>query len=651
VDVTDSSRAVFLSYASQDADAAARICAALGAVGVEVWFDHNELRGGDAWDQSIRRQIKTCALFIPVISRHTHERAEGYFRLEWKLAVDRSHLIVANKAFLVPVVIDDTGDDDEHVPDKFKEIQWTRIPAGEAPPEFIGRIKRLLAGETSLAPKVAVGPARTASRKPSWLKAVWIVLAVVLIAAAGYLLVEKRWVAELARPSAFAPPAHSIAVLPFVNLSGDKEQEYFSDGLTEEILNSLAAIDGLRVAARTSSFSFKEHPDIGTVAHKLNVGAVLEGSVRRSENTIRVTAQLIDAVTGFHLWSKTYDRDLRDVLELQTEIATSVAGALKVALLGDVAAKIEVGGTRNPAAFDAYLRGRMTSSSAAGDKDLLAAIDAFSEAIRLDPGYALAYAWRSLIYSDFLTREFLAKQEADAREAIRLAPGLAEGYDALGRYFDAALDFTQARENHARALTLSPGSGNVLIMSAGFLADLGQFDEALSLARRAAALDPLNENTHFSLGVVLFRARRYQEANASFSQVISLSPGRPDTYVFRGLAYYFLGDLERAKSSCEATPADREILECLAIVYDKLGRHADAQSMLAKLKAQLSDAGAYFYTAIYAQWGKRTEALDWLDTAMRLRDPGLQSLKTDPLMDPLRQEPRFQAIERALKFP
>src|SRR5207302_11514647 len=177
--------------------------------------------------------------------------------------------------------------------------------------------------------------------------------------------------------------------------SGDKEQEYFSDGLTEELLNSLAEINGLQVAARTSSFSFKEHPDIATVAHKLNVGAVLEGSVRRSAHTIRITAQLINAVTGFHLWSKTYDRDLGDVLKLQTEIATAVATALKVTLLGATAGRIALGGTHNPAAFAAYLRGSKTLSAARSGNDAQTAIAAYAEAIRLDPRYALALAGRS----------------------------------------------------------------------------------------------------------------------------------------------------------------------------------------------------------------------------------------------------------------
>src|SRR5439155_2914163 len=240
-------------------------------------------------------------------------------------------------------------------------------------------------------PTVARGPAAAALGRSSRLKLAWLAVTVVIVALAAYLLVEKPWVAKSV---AFAPPAHSIAVLPFVNLSGDKEQEYFSDGLTEELLNSLAAIEGLQVAARTSSFSFKEHPDIVTVAHKLNVAAVLEGSVRRSAHTIRITAQLINAVTGFHLWSKTYDRDLGDVLKLQTDIATAVAAALKVTLLGDVSAKIELGGTHNPAAFDAYLRGSKTLNAVRSGNDAQTAIAAYAEAIRLDPRYALAFAGR-----------------------------------------------------------------------------------------------------------------------------------------------------------------------------------------------------------------------------------------------------------------
>src|SRR5882672_2104725 len=201
-----------------------------------------------------------------------------------------------------------------------------------------------------------------------------------------------------AAPAAvFAPPAHSVAVLPFVNMSGDAQQDYFSDGLSEELLNSLSRITALQVAARTSSFSFKgKQVDIADIAHKLNVGAILEGSVRKDEGRVRITAQLINAVTGFHLWSQTYDRDLRHILALQIEIASAVTTALQATLLVDSAAAIELGGTQNPLAFDAYLRGQRFVDTARDKEARSAEVAAYSEAIRLDPRYAKAYAAKAI---------------------------------------------------------------------------------------------------------------------------------------------------------------------------------------------------------------------------------------------------------------
>jgi TolB-like protein/tetratricopeptide (TPR) repeat protein len=670
--VTDSSHAVFLSYASQDAEPAQRICEALRAAGIEVWFDQSELRGGDAWDTSIRKQIKTCALFLPVISHTTHDRVEGYFRLEWKLGVDRSHLISADQAFLLPVVIDDTPDDDERVPERFREVQWTRLPGGVTPAAFVERVRRLLSGQPAQGPTgtpsaTARVPAIPSTPKPilaSWRSKPGLVATIVVVVVALGYLVANRIVlskrgAEVVAASAFTPPPHSVAVLPFLNLSGDPSQDYFSDGLTEELLNSLAEINELQVAARTSSFSFKEHPDIATVAHKLNVGAVLEGSVRRSANTVRITAQLINAVTGFHLWSKTYDRDLGDVLKLQTEIATSVASALKVTLLGDLAAKVELGGTGNPAAFDAYLRGAKAFSSIRDTQDLPAAIAAYTEAIRLDPHYALAFAARSMTLSDVAAaastaaavREGFDKAQADARQALTLAPNLAQAHLASAFVWDNTLDFTRASEAYERALALAPGNAQVLRLSGGFAADTGHFDAGVAAIRRAVVLDPLARASHSDLGLALGAARRYEEAVAAFAEVITLEPDYKDTYGHLGLAYYGLGDLQRARSSCETKPDHWNSQWCLAVIYEKLGRHADAEAELAKIKATQGDNAAYQYATIYAQWGNLPKALEWLETALRLRDPGLASLKTESLLDPLRKEPRFQAILRELKFP
>ena len=513
-----------------------------------------------------------------------------------------------------------------------------------------------------------------ADTKPRSRPAAVLGMAILLaIAALGltYVALDRLWVSKHAvvvegtaansqQAVSFSPSPHSIAVVPFVNLSGDKEQEYFSDGLTEELLNSLSQIKDLQVAARTSSFSFKEHPDIVTVAHKLNVAAVLEGSVRRSAQKVRVTAQLIDAATGFHTWSKSYDRDLGDVLKLQTEIATAVAEALKVKLLADISQRIQLGGTRIPAAFDAYLRGSKAFRSRRDEpRDIQAAIAAYTEAIRLDGNFASALTGRSFALSVYAeeaatgaaVRESFEAAEADARRAIALAPELAEARLALAHVFEnGTLDFAQAREEYERAVALAPGNAEVLRFSGLFAAYMGHFDAGSSALRRAVVLDPLDRRSHTALGDALYVARRYGDAITAFSDAINLNPAYKGAYGQRGLAFYGLGDLPSARASCEAKRDYWVSQQCLAIVYHKLGRHADAEVELAKIKTTLGQAGAYQYATIYAQWGRNPEALEWLDTAMRLRDPGLELLKTDPLFDPLRDETRFQAIKLALEF-
>ena len=670
--------AVFLSYASQDAEAAQKICEALRAAGIEVFLDQSELRGGDAWDQKIRHEIHDCALFIPMVSQHTQERLEGYFRHEWKLAIERTHHMAEQKAFLVPVVVDGTRDQEAFVPDAFRAVQWTRLPGGETPPAFIERIKRLLSPE--LSPLSAASGATAVLREP--VRATWrskpvllAIVAVVVFAALAYLVADRFWVSRhpgtsagdtasraTAEPAAaaFTPPPHSIAVLPFVNMSGDKEQEYFSDGLTEELLNSLARINELQVAARTSAFAFKgKDTDIGTIARKLNVGAVLEGSVRRSGHTVRVTVQLNNAVTGFHLWSETYDRNLGDVLKLETEIANAVVNALKVTLLGDVAAKVELGGTRNPAAFDAYLRGSKAFLSRSESKDIPYAIAAYGDAIRLDGHYALAFAYRSFALTTWASDQTIAAEahkdfeqaEADARRAIALAPELAEAHLALGYALESGLfDFTHAREAFDRATALAPGNVQVLLVTSEFATWMGHTDAAIAAARRAIMLDPLDRRSHSMLGRALYAARRYREAADAHAEAIRVNPEYKPAYGERGLALYGLGDLESARISCESKRNDSIGRQCLAVVYDRLARHVDAEAELTRMKATDGDASAYEYAGIYAQWGDRPKAIESLDTAMRLRDSGLVLLKTDPLMDPLRALPRFQAIEKALKF-
>jgi TolB-like protein len=503
----------------------------------------------------------------------------------------------------------------------------------------------------------------------------------VLAVALAYFVVDKFWIsrpsatqtaeavqrnvlgatAVPATPAAFAPPPHSIAVLPFVNMSGDKEQEYFSDGLSEELLNSLSRINELQVAARTSSFYFKgEHTDLSTIAHKLNVASILEGSVRRSGQRIRITAQLNNASTGFHLWSETYDRDLGDVLKLQTEIADAVAGALKIRLLGGAAEKVELGGTRNPAAFDAYLRGLKLARIANSAEQCDAPVKAFSEAIAADPNYALAYASRSLSRWDcatYYTNDWLQQAvgsgvRSDATRAIDLAPGLAAGYVALSNFESGLLNFPAADESCTRALALAPSNDQVIYYCSQLAGMFGRADAAIAIAHRGVALDPLNPRSYRALGDALRFARRYQETIAAYQQSIALDPEHADyAYATLGVSYYLAGNAPAGLASCQVRPDDGRSLICKAIIFGKLGRHGDAAAAMARVMARVGDGAAYQYAEIHAQWNDHRTALDWFEKARRLGDPGLIYVRTDPMLDPLRKEPRFQAIERELKYP
>jgi TolB-like protein/Tfp pilus assembly protein PilF len=676
--------AVFLSYASQDAEAAQRICAALRSAGIEVWFDQSELRGGDAWDRQIRERIHDCRLFIAVISAHTEARDEGYFRHEWKLAVERTHHMSDKKPFLIPVVIDDTRERGASVPDKLRDVQWTRLSGGETPPEFVARIQRLVSLEAHNAPTATESPVGAAPAPPqvrgepvpSPQRSKWALPAIAAAVVAGavvFFAVDRFWLSKhpTAQPAAaavpagaapsFSPPPHSIAVLPFVNMSGDKEQEYFSDGLSEELLNDLARINELQVAARTSAFSFKgKDTDIGTIARKLNVGTVLEGSVRRSLTRVRVTAQLIDAVTGYHLWSETYDRDLGDVLKLQTEIASAVAGALRVTLLRVGAAEMKVGGTRNPAAYDAYLRSASAYWQVVSASDNESVRAGYEEAVRLDPNFALAYAEWSIAlgaYGSLFTHgpasgDFYRQAQAPALKAVALAPELPEGHLALAFIHTRSLDFAGASDEYQRAITLAPGNARVLRDYGEFAVKMGRADAGIAAARRAVSLDPLNVNSYGYLTTVLYLAKRYEEAFAAYQDGLSLRPKDPTFQANAGPIYYALGDFEKMRAVCESVgEAARDFQNCLALAFHKLGRQADAETALARYKASEGNARAYDYATTYAQWGNTPKALEWLETALQLREPQLIDLKTDPLLDPLRQEPRFQAIERELKFP
>ena len=329
------SRAVFISYASQDAEAAGRICEALRAAGLEVWFDQSELRGGDAWDQQIRRQIHECALFVPVISATIQGRPE-IVRREWRLAVDRTHDMSERVAFLVPVVIDDTGDAQADVPDAFRAVQWSRLPSGPTP-AFVARISQLLSPSKSQAPahaRPSNGSVPFSERQGAIgavslrLRLVSLLIAAVTVIGVGYLAADKFFLpkrtlqtsapgGQPTAPAQGATSEKSIAVLPFIDISEKRDQGYFSDGLSEELIDLLGKVPGLHVPARASSFYFKgKQSTLPDIAKALNVTHVLEGSVRKSGDRLRITAELVHVADDTRVWSETFDRELDDIFKL-----------------------------------------------------------------------------------------------------------------------------------------------------------------------------------------------------------------------------------------------------------------------------------------------------------------------------------------------
>jgi TolB-like protein/DNA-binding winged helix-turn-helix (wHTH) protein len=455
-------------------------------------------------------------------------------------------------------------------------------------------------------------------------------------------------------------PAHSVAVLPFANMSGDPSQDYFSDGLSEELLDSLSSIPDLHVAARTSSFTFKDKGTmIADIGRELNVGTVLEGSVRKDGQHVRINAQLVDVATGYNLWSHSYDRDITNILALQTEIAAAVTKALQATLLPNAAAVIELGGTQNAQAFEAYLQGENLQGRI--DKEaVLTRIAAYEEAIRQDPNFAKAYVGRAAALDLFggsiaaspTVHEYYERARAAAEKALALAPELGRAHSVLAQillfgYFD----FTRSLAENDRALALSPGDTFVLRRSVQPLALVGRAESAVLNAERAVALDPINGLSYMALGFARYHARQYPQAIEAFNRALSINPELGDATAFRGLSYRRLGQLDAASDSCEHPPITTYNLVCLAIVYHEQGRLPEAEAAVAKIRSTLGEAAAIQDVEIYAQWNDVPLALSWLDTAQRLRDVGLVSLKRDVLLDPLRTEPRFQAIERRLEFP
>jgi serine/threonine protein kinase/TolB-like protein/cytochrome c-type biogenesis protein CcmH/NrfG len=500
-------------------------------------------------------------------------------------------------------------------------------------------------------PQPVLSPAPPANRRKI-LVPVGVLVAVVVAAVAFWLGRGRKNPAGTG-----APGTPSIAVLPFVNMSSDKEQEYFSDGLSEELLNDLAKIPGLRVAARTSSFQFKgKAEDLRTVGEKLNVATILEGSVRKEGSRVRITAQLIKVADGFHLWSETYDRELKDVFAVQDEIARSVAGSLKVALLGGKTATPSVQG-KNADAYNAYLQGRYFYERRSKE-NLEKAIGYYEQAIKLDSGYAPAWVGLAETRSLEAGQGFLPVEEgfrrarAAAEQALALDPNLAEAHAAMGWIkMSYDWDWAGADASYQRALALEPGNVTVVRLASELAANLGRFEEAMAQDRRAIELDPLNVSTHIYLGEHAYRAGRLEEAAAAYKKALELNPERPFTHYGLGMVYLAQAHPQEALAEVEREPEPFYHLGGQALAYYDLGRKKEADAALAEFVAKYHTEGAFQIAELYAVRREADNAFEWLERAYAQRDPGLGQMKGDPLLKNLQRDPRYAAFLKKMRLP
>jgi TolB-like protein len=540
-------KAVFLSYASQDAAAAKRIAEALRAAGVEVWFDQDELVGGDAWDAKIRKQIKDCALLIPVISAATQARTEGYFRLEWRLADQRTHLMAKGRPFLLPVVIDDTRDAEAHVPDSFTEVQWTRLAGGEGSAAFAARVGKLLGSDVAgVADPGPASPRSATIRRRSYAWR-WAAVAALLVAAVGIFQwlrrptavapanLRQNAAATSIPPTAPQPGPKSVAVLPFTNMSEEKDSGFFADGMHEDILTNLALVRDLRVVSRTSVMEYRgTTKKIRQIAQELGVAYILEGSVRRLGNKVRVTGQLIRAATDEHVWAKSYDRDLTDIFAIQSELSQAIASALSAALSPQERSLIEQRPTANLAAYDLYLKGRASFRGTSLDLTRAQAEAALTEAVKLDPGFAdawgyLAWAHASAIFLDEdNSSERLAKAKAAIDTAVRLAPDDPVVVEMLGSYYYYGYrDYGRAAEQYQRLLLIRPNSSEAFAQLGYIMRRQARWAEALANLRHAVELDPRNTNVISELGAMLLELRHYDEAASVLQRAADIALDNP----------------------------------------------------------------------------------------------------------------------------
>jgi TolB-like protein len=646
---TEARPTAFLSYAREDQATAAPLARALEAAGLEVWWD-TKIEGGAAFSQAIQVALESSDAVIVLWSRAS-------IGSDWVLDEAATGRRLKK---LVPVSLDGT-----EPPLGFRQYQVIKLASGHgnAESDQVAAIIRAVGAAAGHAlhhlPHAA--SAQTAPDRMSRRRLLVGATGAALAGAAGWLTWRRGLLGNNRAAS-----GNTVAVLPFANLSGDPEQDYFSDGLAEEVRATLARNLNLLVMAEASSAQFRDRKDDAvTIAAKLGVAYLLDGTVRRSGELLRITADLVDGLTGFSRWSQTFDRGVRNVFAVQSEIADAVTNALVVRVApgsvpaaggGSVAAS---GGTTSVVAYDAYLRGRALYDLSVDEASERAALAQFDAAIAADPNYAAAHAARARSLTAIANQYGKASELtqlydaaiAAAQRAIAIAPLLADAHSTLGfTLFQGRLDARAAREPFERSRELGAGEATVLARYAQYSARTGRDAAATDAMQRALVLDKLNPLIHRAAGSIEYAARRYSSSIPPLQQALSMNPRLSRAHAAIGDAWLMLGRAEDARAEYTAEPALEFQRTGLAIAEHRLGRVPAARAAMSQLVAEDGDRVLYQQAQVLAQWGDRDAALERLEQALGIGDSGLIYARNDPLLDPLRDDARFARLLHRLGF-
>ena len=668
---------VFVSYASQDTAFADAIVLALESQGLKCWVAPRDVTPGEFYADAIVRALNAARIFVLVLTENAVTSPHVLREVERTSA--KRHPIISFRigfVFLPPALeyflsashwLDASNSGiDTALPKLVEAVQRLVAPPSAANPDHPEAVAKPLS--EPLPPLPLRPPARQRLSRPI------ILLTAVIALGLTYVAADKFWfskhtpnestreapiaaVTPAASPAAPAISEKSIAVLPFTDMSEKKDQEYFADGMAEEVINLLAKVPELYVPARTSSFYFKGKPTkISDIAHELGVAHVLEGSVRKSGNRLRVTAQLIRADNGYHVWSETYDRDFRDVFKVQDEIANAVVQALQISLQGGPLTR-QMGGTENLEAYQLYLR-----AGNALDQNSKVSLEAarrdLEQATKLDPGFGLAWsslAAHYLVATDSgLSTPQVGYERARnlAQQALQLSPGLAETHAILSYvYRSYDWDWQAAEAEWRRALVLDPRNSDALGFSGALYATLGRWNDADRQLGQAMAVDPLNPWRHLNRGIELYAAGRYAEAEASFRKVLEQAPAFISGHYYLAKALLAEGNAQAALVIARQETDEESRLQILTVVLQALGRKAEADEALQTLSTKFANSSAFYVAMVHAYRGDSGPALEWLDRAYRQKDIGLVEIVGEPLFKNLATDPRYKAFLRKMNLP